>query len=312
MKNFLLATTEGRGTRPLPVVFESEFAVHFPALERGAKAACLLTGLYPGRIVLAGEKGVARRTFLDALARADVNVYADVPAELSFLLPEKTQPLAPENLAALKHPFVAWVHGAAEIGKEQIPAETQVADIDWGNATTGSGPWNTHAFWGTARFNFPLENVEKASVLDILPSIRRHLDLTSPRGDGVDLTWGEHGEDRPFFTEDWRNRLFSVTHGGTTLVCRVGGRRLPWPLSNLLWRLGVWRRRRSGARTIWDATPLVERAARLEPLPTAVAAGEPTIDGEERRRLAGLVEAHLAAYGDSEEVLGRLQDLGYL
>jgi hypothetical protein len=317
VKNLLLVTSETPFPPPTHGFPRSKVLLHVPAAETEAQAASLLCGLYPGRIVLAGERNVRSHTFLEAFARQGIPVYADVPPAFSFLLPETVRDLTPDMIGTLTTPHVAWLHRRGRVPHNLWAKAAYRADRATVACVTfarGRGRYALSRQRGSGHFSFPLREAGVASILDISPTVAGVLGASLPLGDGVDLSWEEDRADRPFFGEDWLHADASVTQGGYTLTCHLADRPIPWAAAQALWWFGIGPRGRRAARTIWDARRLVEAASRLRPVPVALVRSPGSRGGTDRQRLLGLLEAHLARYtGRGEaEVLERLRDLGYL
>ena len=288
-----------------------ETRLHLPAPEAEANAAALLTALYPGRAVLAGRGELSARTFLDLLARHGFAVYASVPQDLDFLLPEGARPFEPD--APRAHPWCVWLHARGDVPPDALAAVYRDAR-EFPAAFVPLAPRPAASAWDATRYHvrmrcshpFPAGD---AALIDFFPSIGAWLQVPLHLGDGANLAWEQTSPDRAFFGEDWRRGIVRVTRNGATLFCGVGRRRAPPVARTLMWLLGTWRT--PACRTVWDARALVETAsrARLTPLRRI---GLPQPAGA--LSLAGLLEAHLARYarGADREVMGRLKDLGYL
>lgn len=289
-----------------------ETLLHLPAPDLEANAAALLTALFPGRAILAGHGELAARTFLDLLARHGFAVYARVPPDLAFLLPEGARPFEPD--APRAHPCCVWLHVRGDMPPDALAAVQRAAQ-EFPAAFVPLAPRADASMWDETRYrvrmrsSHPFAESDTAALLDFFPSIGAWLQVPLHMGDGANLAWGQTAPDRAFFGEDWRRGVVHVTQSGATLICGMGRRRVP-PIARTLMRLwGRWRT--PASRTIWDARALVETAARARLTPlrrTAVPRREDALP------LMGLLEAHLARYARTadREVMGRLKDLGYL
>jgi len=285
--------------------------LHLPAPDPEANAAALLTALYPGRALLAGRGDLPARTFLDLLARQEFALYASVPPDLAFLLPEGARPFEPS--APRRHPCCVWLHARGEIPRDALEAAHRAAQ-DSPVAFVPLAPAPSAAEWEEERYRvcmrcsrpFPAGD---AALIDFFPSIGSWLQVPLHQGDGANLAWEPAALDRAFFGEDWRRGVVRVTRNGATLVCGLGRRRAPPGVGALMRFLGAWRT--PAYRTIWDARALVETAARARLTPLR-RIGVP--QRAEALQLLGLLEAHLARYARAtdREVMGRLKDLGYL
>ncbi len=314
VRGLCLVTTEAPPDPTLVRCAPFRATVHLPSPEVECNAAALLTARYPGRVILLGRADAAAHTFLDLLARHDFRLYASVPEDLEFLLPEAARPL--DVRAALERPCCAWLHVREALAPDTIAAlqdiarEIPTAFVPLTPRPTAS-PRDETRFFIEARFShaFP----DTAALLDLFPSMGAWLQAPLHLGDGSNLAWEASAPDRAFFGEDWRRGLVRVTQGGTTLLCGVGAHRAPPLARELLWLLGRWRT--PSCRTIWDARERIEAAARARLTPLRwCTSGDASARAQSVPALLALLDAHMGRYARAAdaEVMGRLKDLGYL
>ncbi len=302
MKNLLIITTEAQLPSWLTGSAGSRVRVHLPSPELEATAASLVTGLYPGHLIVAGKESIREHGCFDLLARRGVRIAAAIPSPLSYLLPEHAEALDLRGGSAPAVPSVSWCHWPGAIPADLCSAlgsDTAVACIELGSQKRLSGP-----LWQTCHLPPEMAMGPACSILDVFPAVAHALDLPFPAARGSTLA-----HESPCFAEDWRHSTLAVTAGEETLVAQFARGRFSWLLSKLPFT------RRRTPRTFWEAAGHLQMvsASRLKPI-SLTYHGPRRGHAENRARLKGLLEGHLASYArpDHEEVLNRLRDLGYL
>ncbi len=329
MKNFLLLTVSdsraidkvpraGDGTGRQPV------SVYYPLREPAFRLLSLLTALYPGRIVLTGEREINRHTFLHHFREQGCRVVADVPSAFSALLPEGVKSVPFDAFPFQEkspHPLLFWLHCEGEV-PDAVWRKTLSLSADLAAACIGIGGGGER---GTGRFTpekalffSPVFKRKAVCAIDLFPTIAVFAGVSPPASDGVDLSWRDADDELVCFEELWQYGLLSVVQGEQTLTCRIGKRAFPYWLARMIWSIESLKQGSRRFPTLWDCRPVIETASQrsLTPLEhAALAPGKKHGGKEGRRRLMGLLEAHLATYSggyDDKLVMQRLQDLGYL
>ncbi len=289
----------------------SKIKVHLPAGDVAGNATAFFTGLYPGRILSEGKNSVSGRLLLLKPALRGIRFFVTrLPDNLKVIAGSRTEAISPARLLQLRSGSVAWVHLSARPEKEEerllreLPKQGLVLYLQLAPESPLTQEPAEAFFSRAPQADLP-GNQAEISLLHLFVFALAEAGL----GEKSSLQVLEQADTGGlFFREDWRLGLFGALRGGARVTAvALGGIALPRFLRRL--SLCCKALRLSPDRPFWEAEGGVEKTASKR---LYMVSGEGP--KAEQERLFALLQNHLSRYrsADRSEVLGRLEDLGYL